>query len=181
MPWASAPNRRHLGAVVHSDATAALGIAYRTWRQNPSCQGAVFVDSGRGGEQGTRDWESRDFGEPQTCTEAEFVFQAWEEQRGQSGWCPRRIVGSWSQVESFHQARRNCQDAGGNVGTIQFADLRANAQSVGRCQNGASHMCDTMRFLREPGRVCPAPQARTRKVAVEPNRASLREYWQMWQ
>ena len=43
-------------------------------------------------------------------------------------------------MKSFHQARRNCQDAGGNVGTIQFADLRANAQSVGGCQNGASHM-----------------------------------------
>ena len=48
-----------------------------------------------------------------------------------------------------------------------------------QCQNGASHMCDTMSFLRELGRVCPDPQARTRKVAVEPNRASLREYWQM--
>ena len=34
-------------------------------RQNPTCQGAVLVDSGRGGEQGTGHWESWDFGE--TC------------------------------------------------------------------------------------------------------------------
>ena len=32
-----------------------------------------------------------------------------------------------------------------------------------RCQNGASHMCDTMSFLREQGRVCPDPLAMTRK------------------
>ena len=47
------------------------------------------------------------------------------------------------------------------------------------CQNGASHTCDTMSCLRELGRVSPDPLARTRKVAVELNRASLREYWQM--
>ena len=40
-------------------------------------------------------------------------------------------------------------------------------------------MCDTMSFLRALGRVRPDPLARTRKVAVEPNLASLREYWQM--
>ena len=45
MQRASASNRRHLD-------------------KNPTCQGAVLVDPGRGVEQGTGDWESRDFGEP---------------------------------------------------------------------------------------------------------------------
>ena len=54
-----------------------------------------------------------------------------------------------------------------------------NNKNKNKCQNGASHMCDTRSFLRELGRVCPDPLARTRKVAVEPSRASLREYWQM--
>ena len=35
------------------------------------------------------------------------------------------------------------------------------------------------RLTRVTRRVCPDPLAMTRKVAVEPNRASLREYWQM--
>ena len=68
---------------------------------------------------------------------------------------------------------------------FRCADLRANAQSAGRerrereGQKGASHMCDTMSLVRELGRVCPDPPTMTRKVAVGPDRARLREYWQM--
>ena len=39
--------------------------------------------------------------------------------------------------------------------------------------------CDIMSLLRRPQRVCPDPPAMTRKVAVQPDLASLREYRQM--
>ena len=41
-----------------------------------------------------------------------------------------------------------------------------------------SRVCVNMSLLREIERVCPDPLAMTRKMAVEFNRASLREYWQ---
>ena len=43
------------------------------------------------------------------------------------------------------------------------------------CQDGASHVCDTVSFLREQRMVCPDPPAMTHKLAVEPHRARLRE------
>ena len=88
-----------LSAAVHSDATAALGIACRRGLggktrhvkvQSLWIQDAVENRELEIGKVGTlenpADMLTKFLAHPvQTCTEAEFVFQAWEEQRGQSG------------------------------------------------------------------------------------------------
>ena len=99
----------------------------------------------------------------------EFVFEGWEEHRGQSGRSAERMVGSWNQVEGFHQARRNCKDVGGNVRTIH---LRTEKRKLSPWEGGGEGRG-------QKGRVCSDPLAMTRTAAVELNRASLREYWQM--